>query len=139
MAKNRGLPLVLKFLSWLGSALGGIRRSFARRKDERLNKYHCSLSWTEQGQGVVVTVDVKAETHEQARQFANNESIKKLPTLKSMVGSKEFHPPYMGDAKAALREWKIEAVTRTDEDRAKIADGEFGPAGAYNPPGWSSG
>jgi hypothetical protein len=133
MATSSAFFYLLRVLSWLNSALRAIPRHFASKRDKRLKKSKCTLTWIDEGMGHQVFVDVKAESEEQARQFANTAAIKNVSKVpKKPLSKDELDPPYVKDAVATLPQWKVEAIPLTDTDREQVEQGEFGPAGAYN-------
>ena len=132
MARKSALVHLLDFVSWVHSIFNAIPRYLASRRDRRLKKYLCTLEWLEGENGYRITVKVKAENQDQARQFANAGGIARYPKVQKKALSKGVvDPPYIKDAVGTLQRWKVEVIPLTEGDREEISAGNFGPAGAF--------
>ena len=126
----RLLSFVARLFNWFGSLREDISTSLARRRDSRLKKYECTLTWKDGDTALMTDGEARAENEDQARQLTNAEAVRRFPVVKLPGSHKEFIPPYVHDPKAALASWNIAEVPLSDEDRDKIAQGVFGPAAA---------
>ncbi len=133
MKANSGVAFLRRAIKWFFANVQAVTSFLRKQRDAHLKKYHCSIQWTEGNEPLRVTVDVRAESEDQARQLAHAAAIERLPVVTMFVSGRTFTPPYIKDAKAAFAQWNVVAMPLNDLEREEVAAGEFGPARALDP------